>query len=124
MAFYQKTYPSGNPKDTLVVVAGQTGCCSDSATEQSWANSAFDIGANTITGINIDGTDYTFVTPADDQDKLYDGIIAAFKSAGYVDIENAGLVISGAASATVATIKTTATLTVLKGSPDVTLTAS
>ena len=91
MAFYQKTFPSGNPNDTLVVVSGKTGCCGDSATEQSWDNSAFDIGGNTITGIVIDGTQYDFEVPADDQDKLRDGIIAAFKSAGYVDIENAGL---------------------------------
>lgn len=125
MSFYKKVNPTGNENDTLMAVVGKTGCSGDSATEQTWANSAFDIGANTINGIVIDGTTYTFATAADDQAKLNTGIIAAFKSAGYLDIENAGVVITGAASATVVTIKTTATLTVLDGaSSDVTLTAS
>ncbi|MCB0581404.1 MAG: hypothetical protein KDD10_19095 [Phaeodactylibacter sp.] len=125
MAFYKKVNPTGNADDTVIAVAGKTGCCGDSATEQTWANTAFNIGANTINGIVIDGTTYTFATAADDQDKLYAGIVAAFASAGYLDIENAGVVITGAASATVVTIKTTATLTVLDGaSGDVTMTAS
>ncbi|HQU61467.1 MAG: hypothetical protein KDD28_15110 [Phaeodactylibacter sp.] len=124
MAFY-KRLNNGNPNDTIKVAAGMNNCCGASETVETYANTAHNATSTPITGIVIDGTTYTFTAAADTAAELITGVREAFTAAGYFDMENAGIATSGAATALVATIKTTATLTVFKtGGSDVTLTAA
>lgn len=124
MAFY-KRLNNGNPNDTIKVAAGMSGCCGASETVDEYSNEAHNATSTPITGIVIDGTIYTFTTAADTAAELIAGVREAFDAAGYFDMENAGITTSGAATALVATIKTTATLTVFKtGGSDVDLAAA
>lgn len=125
MAFY-KRLNNENPNDVLAPVEGMNNCCGEAAAVVDvYSNEAHNAGSTPITGIVIDGTTYTFTTAADTAAELVAGVKEAFKAAGYLDLGNAGITTSGAASALVASIKTTATLTVFKtGGSDVTLTAA
>ncbi|MCA9366772.1 hypothetical protein KC887_00705 [Candidatus Kaiserbacteria bacterium] len=125
MAFY-KRLNNGNPNDVLAPVEGMNNCCGESAAVVDvYSNSAHNAGTTPITGIVIDGVTITFTDQANTAAKLIAGVKEAFAAAGYIDIENAGVTTSGAASALVVTVKTTATLTVLKTTgSDVTLTAA
>ena len=125
MSFYKRVN-NGNPDDVLAPVEGMNNCCGEAAAVvDSYSNSAHNASTTPITGINIDGTAYTFTTQADTAAELIAGVKEAFAAAGYIDIEDMGITTTGAATALVATIKTTATLTVLTTTgADVTLTAA
>lgn len=75
-----------------------------------YANAAYDLGSSNIASIVIDGTTYTFTTQASTQALLKTGLYEAFASAGYKEVVGTAVAITGAASATVVTINTTATL--------------
>lgn len=124
MAYYKKVDTTVSSDQMIQNLVGTAGCCDESVTEQTWSHTAKDLTSDTVTGINIDGTLYTFTTGADTEALLRAGINEAFLAAGYLDIRNAGVTVSGGDDAAVAVIKTTATLTVLDATSDVTLSVS
>lgn len=114
MSFY-KRLNNGNPNDVLAPVEGMNNCCGEAAAVVDvYSNTAHNASTTPITGIVIDGTTYNFTTQADTAAELIAGVKEAMASAGYIDMESAGVTTTGAATALVVTIKTTATLTVLK----------
>jgi len=125
MSWYKRVNETGNADDFFQNVEGRSGCCGDDVTIDTYSNAAEDIGATPITGINIDGTDYTFTVAANTLPLLYAGVNESMKAAGYSDIDDAGTVVSGAAATAVVTIKTSAVLTQLNnGGAGVALTAA
>lgn len=123
---FRKLTPSGNSSNTLKPLVDQGHCCGDSEKAVvTYANTANNIGSSALESIEIDGTLYPFTTPADTLAELEEGIYEAFEAAGYAEVFGVAVVVSGSASAAVATIKTTATLTkfVNAAASDVALTA-
>lgn len=113
MAYYKLNNPTGNADDTLQVHAGTVGCCGDNSVENTYTSAAANLGVNAVEKIVIDAVEYTFSTPATTGALLKAGIKEALEAAGYRDIKGVGVTISGADSAAVSTVKTTATLTKL-----------
>jgi len=125
MAFYKRVN-NGNPNDVLAPVEGMNNCCGEAAAVLDvYSNSAHNASTTPITGLVIDGTQYDFTTQADTAAELITGVKEAMAAAGYLDFDAAGVTTSGAATALVVTITTTATLTVFKTTgSDLTLTAA
>jgi len=124
---FRKLLESGNTDNTVKVFTDQGACCADSETAIStYTNSAHNLGTTTLDSIEIDGTTYTFAAAASTTALLEAGIRAALIAAGYEEVGGKAVTVSGAASAAVASIKTTATVTkfVDSGSSDVALTAA
>lgn len=124
MAWYKKTATDGSSDNMLHIHEGRTGCCGDSAiTPTTVSNSAHDLGSTTLDKIVIDGTTYTFGTAGSTAALVKAGVVAALTSAGYQDLDSEGVTVSGVASATVAVITSTATITkfIDSGASDVTL---
>lgn len=124
MAYYKLANADTNPDSMFHAYEGANNCCGDTvATETTYTHSAVNLGSNNIEGINIDGTEYTFTTPATTEALLVAGINEAFGEANYEEIKGVSVSVTGGDSAAVATIITTATLTELVGSSsNVTLT--
>jgi len=80
MSWYKRVNETGNADDFFQNVEGRSGCCGDDVTIDTYSNAAEDIGATPITGINIDGTDYTFTVAANTLPLLYAGVNESMKA--------------------------------------------
>ena len=115
--------PNANPSSMIKNVEGRTQCCGDDVTVQTFDNTATDLTGTAITGLRVDGADYTFSESADTLKKLEAGVNEAMKAAGYVDVESAGTRISGAnATAVVAIITSGTPVHLIDGASNVALT--
>lgn len=124
MAWYKKTATDGSANNMLHIHEGRIGCCGDSAiSETTVSNSAHNLGSTTLDTIVIDGTEYDFAVAASTPALLKTGIDAAMVAAGYQDLDGVGTTVTGVASAAVAMITSTATLTkfIDSGASDVAL---
>lgn len=120
MAFRKLTPETPSTKvggeNLLRVHADQGFCCADSAVAiKSFSNTAHDLTVEGIASIEIDGTTYTFAATASTQADLKAAILKAFRDAFYSEVGGQAITITGAAAATVVTVKTTANLTQMTG---------
>lgn len=113
MAFRKLSQNTAANKENLVRVHTDQGFCCDDAEVaiKTYSNSAHNLGSAGINRIVIAGTTYTFDATATTQAALIEETNKAFKSAGYTEVGGTAVSVSGALAATVASIKTTATIT-------------
>ena len=103
---------AASPDNLLVVKKDIGACCDDQLVDLStYTSAAANLTANPVESIEIGGTTYTFDTPASTQALLETGIRAALTSAGYQEFDGVAYSVSGAVTATVVVLKTTATVT-------------
>lgn len=126
MAYYLLNNPTGNSDNTLKTHADIGICCGEAETVQVYSNTATNLSTSAVTKIVIDGTEYTFTTPASTLALLKAGVDEAMAAAGYQDLDSVGVATSGSATAAVVSITTTATLTKLvnAAAADIALTAA
>lgn len=126
MSWYKIGNPGATGNDLFVPHVGTMGCCDDPKEPSKYANAATDLTSSAVTKIVIDGTEYTFTTPASTLALLKTGVDEAMAAAGYEDVKMVGTRTSGANATAVVSITTTAALTKLinAAAADIALTAS